>query len=158
MKAKNNFISGLLTGFAIATISVGSFYSGAMLVIKNGNNPYNEQYIEDVNYYEEFTEIDIYNLTELTERFIKVPLRATIINHESKEYTLLSDGQGTINVVSDVLIDGTNYVGTLDKEIDEIVDYYQSDFIFTYEDFFKEYRDDEVEFAIEIIESKYIDI
>lgn len=156
MKTKSNFTNGLLTGIAIATISVGSFYSGATLIIKNNNNPYIEQVISKSNYSEEFTENDIYDLTELTEELIKLPMRATVINHDSKNYTMLSDGQGAIYVVDEVLKDGKNYVGTLDKNIDEIVDYYESDFTFTYEDFFEKYYYEEVEVGAEIANRKYI--
>lgn len=75
---------------------------------------------------------DIY-LTEEVGGVIQVPLKAIKDTYVYMDYYLLTDGQGSIYVSTSQLVDGQNYVGFVNKETDELLDFMESDFMFDYE-------------------------
>lgn len=94
----------------------------------------------------------IYNMFDIDDEEYVLPLKATIFSLNDNSYTVLSDGYGSLYIVDVALKNGENYVGKIDGTTNTLVEYKESDFKFTYEDYFEEYRQDEIDWAIEQLE------
>lgn len=91
----------------------------------------------------------IYNMFDVGDEIYIMPLKATVFEFDGKDYTVLSDGYGSLYIEDFALKDGQNYVGKVDGPTDELIEYKESDFEFTYEDYFEEYKQLEIDWAIE---------
>lgn len=91
----------------------------------------------------------IYNMFDVGDEVYIMPLKATVFEFDGKDYTVLSDGYGSLYIEDFALKDGQNYVGKVDGPTDELIEYKESDFEFTYEDYFEEYKQLEIDWAIE---------
>lgn len=94
----------------------------------------------------------IYNMFDVGDEIYIMPLKATVFEFDGKDYTVLSDGYGSLYIEDFALKDGQNYVGKVDGINDELIEYKESDFEFTYQDYFDEYKNEEIAWAIEEME------
>lgn len=96
----------------------------------------------------------IYNMFDVGDEIYIMPLKATVFEFDGKDYTVLSDGYGSLYIEDFALKDGQNYVGKVDGITDELIEYKESDFEFTYQDYFDEYKQEEIDWAIEELETR----
>lgn len=114
--------------------------------------------IEEVQEVETVQEVQnedtIYNMFNIGDEIYIMPLKATVFEFDGKDYTILSDGYGSLYIEDFALKDGQNYVAKVDGPTDELIEYKESDFEFTYEDYFAEYKNEEISWAIEELEKR----
>ena len=125
-------------------------------VIKEVEVPVPAEIVKEIETAQETQEVEtvrnentIYNMFDIGDEIYIMPLKATVFEFDGKDYTVLSDGYGSLYIEDFALKDGQNYVGKVDGPTDELIEYKESDFEFTYEDYFEEYKQLEIDWAIE---------
>lgn len=96
------------------------------------------------------TEADIYNETTYG---LEIPLKAKRIEYKGEVFYLLHDGQGRNYIRYDAILeDNGNYVGTISKFNNELINIEKGNFEFEYEEWFndKEFEDDDIELGIRL--------
>ena len=100
-------------------------------------------------------EVIINNMFDIDDEEYVLALKATTFSYNDIGYTVLSDGYGSLYIVDTTLKNGQNYVGKIDGMTDTLVEYRESDFEFVYEEYFEEYSQEEVDWAIGRLEGRY---
>ena len=100
-------------------------------------------------------EVIINNMFDIDDEEYVLALKATTFSYNDIGYTVLSDGYGSLYIVDTTLKNGQNYVGKIDGMTDTLVEYRESDFEFVYEEYFEEYSQEEIDWAIGRLEGKY---
>lgn len=100
-------------------------------------------------------EVIINNMFDIDNEEYVLALQATTFSYNDIGYTVLSDGYGSLYIVDTTLKNGQNYVGKIDGMTDTLVEYRESDFEFVYQEYFEEYSQEEVDWAIGRLEGKY---
>lgn len=122
---------------AVSLLVAGAFIGGMKIddISKEKENlAYAEiEKVETKNVSHERNQDDIYATNKDEDLIMQLPLKAKKDSLNGFDYFILSDGQGSFYVTMDYLEDGTNYIGFIDKETDELMEYIESDFVFDYE-------------------------
>ena len=100
-------------------------------------------------------EVIINNMFDIDDEEYVLALKATTFSYNDIGYTVLSDGYGSLYIVDTTLKNGQNYVGKIDGMTDTLVEYRESDFEFVYQEYFEEYSQEEIDWAIGRLEGKY---
>lgn len=104
----------------------------------------------------ELDESDIYDLFSMGDSIYYIPLKAIGVSHATGHYTVLSDGQGSMYIVKEILKENQNYIGRVYSKNDTLLNYEESDFEFSYKEDFENTKRYEIDWGLEQLDNGLI--